>query len=572
MIANWMSLHPSDETLSRIADQSETERRRSRAGRHASRCARCSAELETIAALGEAARAVPEAELPPSLWRRIETSEVASDVSSPRDGLRLLDGDASVPRGNARRRALVALAAAAAVAAVFLLWPTVHRSELAAADADRLRISPRYPRAGTTARVRFVPPAGTRPADTLWLEGDLRVANGDGWEWFPVGVPVVLEHGEYAGLLTLPEGALGGSLRLVEMRSGAANERALGSVVVLTSDGGDTQRPSIDALEAATARGFGPWESRDRIAAEFARWAPNHPMRWTLDRVKSSGGALDWLGYFTSKERRFARLTDALGRRKTVRPGELAGMVALAYQIEEPGLAAEWSERLLRDYPRSPWSLDVRVAEIHAMELRSAPRDSIITLIPSLDSVLGSVRGIPDDHWTAQDLIERYEDSTAMRRWKLRMAAAGQGVRGFDFTGRQTELADREMRDSAEAGARRSLARLAGVGGPEARRTRAFLYGQLASIALARGEPRRVLALTDSSRVDSCRWVGRDTRGLAYLALGDTSGARPMLLPLAGGEWSGSAAAQRALGLDMSDPRVKQSADSAARAAMHCGR
>lgn len=570
MIANWMSLHPSDETLSRIADQSETERRRSRAGRHVIRCARCRAELETIAALGEAARAMPGIEIPAALWERIEATDVATVGSSSPRMVMVVRSVAQAPR--TFRRALVALAAAAAVTAVVLLWPSMHRSELSAADAERITMSPRYPRPGTTARVRFVPPVAARLADTLWLEGELRVSNGDGWEWFPVGVPVVRGNGDYAGLLTLPQRTLGGSLRLVEMAWPVVGERSLASLVVLTSDSTSGQRPSLDALEAATSRGVGPWQSADRIAAEFARWAPDHPMRWTLDRVSSSGGVLDWLGYFSSKERRFARLTDALGKKKTLRPGELAGMVTLAYQIEEPGLAAEWTDRLLRDYPTSPWSLDARVAEIHAMELRSAPRDSILVLIPSLDSVLRSVAGIPDDHWTAQDLISRYEDSTAMRRWKLRVAGAGQGVRGFEFTGRQTELADSEMRDSAEAGARRSLARFAGVGGPDAARTRAFMYGQLASVALSRGAFHRVIALTDSSRLDSCRWIGRDSRGLAYLALGDTANARAALLPFAGGYWSGSAGAQRALGLDMSDPRVKQSADSAARAAMKCGR
>ncbi|NUO63272.1 MAG: hypothetical protein HOQ11_05025 [Gemmatimonadaceae bacterium] len=572
MIADLMSLHPSDETLSRIADQNDTDRMRSRAGRHAMRCTRCRGEIAELHALGEAARAVPVPDLPATLRERIAASDLASGESSSLAGLHAIGDHAAPARSPRRRRALVAFAAAAALTAIVLVWPSVQRSELAAADAERITMFPRYPRAGTTVRVRFVPRAGVRPTDTLWLEGDLRVVNDDGWDWQPVGVPIVREGDEYRGRLTLPNGALGGSLRLVEMHVPIAGDHSFGTLVVLTSDSADSQRPSLDALEAATARGVGPWQSRDRIAAEFVRWAPDHPMRWTLDRVNSSGGMLDWLGYFTSKERRFARLTATLDKRKTIRAGELAGMVTLAYQIEEPGLAAEWSERLLRAYPRSPWSVDARIAEIHAMELRGAPRDSILRLIPSLDTVLRSTRGIPDDHWTAQDLIARYEDSTAARRWRLRMAAAGRGVMPFDLTGRQTALADRELRDSAETGARRLLERLAGVGGPDAGRTRAFMYGQLGSIALARGEPRRVIALTDSSRIDSCRWLGRDTRALAYLALGDSASARDLLLPFAGGEWSGAAAAQRALGLDMTDPRVKQSADSAARAAMKCGR
>ena len=573
MITTMMSLHPSDETLSRIADQSDAERMRSRAGRHAMRCARCRAELAELAALGAAARAIPAAGLPATLWSRIEASDVArGDASSSHGAMHVVGDEPSAARGGRRRRGLVVVAAAAVVTAVVLLWPSVRHRELAAADADRISIFPRYPRAGSTVRVRFVPPADVHPGDTLWLEGELRAANGEDLETYPIGAPLVRDRDQYRGAFALPEGALAGSLRLVDVHAPMPKARMLGVVLMLTADASDGERPSLDALEAAAGHGLGPWPVGDRLAAEFAHWAPGHPMRWMLERVSSSGGVFDWLGYFSSKERRFARLSEALGRRKTVRAGELAGMVALAYQIEEPGLAAEWTDQLLREYPGSPWSLDVRVAEIHAMELRGAPRDSILALIPSVEALVRSTRGIPYDHWTAQALIERYADSTTVRLWRLRRAAQGNGVLGGEFTGRQVQLADPEMRDSAEVGARRWLARLAGVGGPEAERTRAFLRGQLASVALARGEPRRAIALTDSTRLDSCSWVGRDTRGLAYLALGDSANARTLLLPLAGGEWSGAAAAQRAFGLDMKDPRVKQSADSAARAAMKCGR
>ena len=572
MISTLVSLHPSDETLSRLADESEIVRARTRAGRHALHCARCRETLAAYRALGDAARDVADEELSPALHTRVVHAFNETTIVPPATVRQLVgDGERRArPSRALLRRAAYAAAACVVVAA--LAWPALRQRELAAADAERLSILPRYPRAGSTVRVRFVPRAGTRPADTLWLEGEIHVANANRRESFAVGVPVVREGDQYRGVLALPEGTLSGSLRLVDAHAAALNAGTLGALLLLTSDPADGERPSLDALESAAAHRPGPWQSADRFAAEFARWAPGHPMRWTLERVRSAGGVLDWLGYFSSKERRFARLSDALRRRKTVRAGEHPGMVTLAYQIEEPGLAAEWTDRLLREYPTSPWSLEMRVAEIHAMELRGVPRDSILAAMPSVESLLQSIRDIPYDHWTAQALIERYGDSATARLWRLRQAAEGNGLLWGEFTGRQAQLADRELRDSVEAGARRRLARLAGVGGPEARRTRAFAYAQLASVALSRGEPRRALALTDSTRLDSCRWIGRDTRGLAWLALGDSAGARALLLPFAGGQWSGAAAAQRALGLDVSDPRVKSLVDSAARAAMSCGR
>lgn len=572
MISTLLSLHPSDETLSRLADQTEIVRGRTRAGRHALHCPRCRETLATYRALGDAARDIADDQPSPALHARVVSAFRETAIAPPMVARHVVrEGEERVRPGRAvLRRA--GYAAAACVVFAALAWPALRHRELAAADVERLSILPRYPRAGATARVRFVPRAGTRPADTLWLEGEVRAANSDHEESFPIGVPVVRDGDRYRGTLVVPVGALSGSLRLVDTHASAPNARTSGALLLLTSDAVDGDRPSLDALESAAVPDLGPWQLGDRLAAEFARWAPGHPMRWTLERVRSSGGVLDWLDYFSSKERRFARLSDALGSRKKIRPGELAGMVALAYQIEEPGLAAEWTERLLREYPGSRWSLEMRVAEIHAMELRGAPRDSILAAMPSVDSLLRSTRGLPHDHWTAQALIERYGDSTTARLWRLRQAAEGDGVRGGEFTGRQVQLADHELRDSAEAGANRRLARLVGVGGPEAARSRALVYGQLASVALSRGDPRRALALTDSTRLDSCRWVGRDTRGLAYLAVGDSVAARKLLLPLAGGEWSGAAAAQRALGLGMSDPRVRQSADSAAHAAMQCGR
>ena len=53
-----MRMHPNEETLSRLADLSEIERARSRAGRHVARCGECAAAIAAMRALGDAARAI----------------------------------------------------------------------------------------------------------------------------------------------------------------------------------------------------------------------------------------------------------------------------------------------------------------------------------------------------------------------------------------------------------------------------------------------------------------------------------------------------------------------------------
>jgi hypothetical protein len=144
------------------------------------------------------------------------------------------------------------------------------------------------------------------------------------------------------------------------------------------------------------------------------------------------------------------------------------------------------------------------------------------------------------------------------------------GLRSQDLIGRRAALRDPVLRDSAEAGARERLARVASAPGPQAVQTRVFAYGQLASIALARGEYGRALALTDSTHIDACHWVGRDTRAFAYLALGDTAQAERLLAIYANGEWQGADSVRRLLGARTTTPRWKQLVDSSAQDSRRC--
>ena len=536
-----MSMHPSDEALSRLADQSEIDRMRSRAGRHAAHCERCRAEIAAIEALGEAARALPEPALADAVRARIAERRRSDGPLAPSlfGAPRLADGpgERSHRHWSTKKRSAVA-AAAAVIVLVALLGPAWRRHVLAAAGPGQATMFPLYPHPGAQVGVRFVPAPDWKGGDTLWISGviDRRFQpNGPRRRGAtPVTALLLRERdGAYRGRLVLPADALSGALTVMNAPTRGPHVRWLARLLVLTSDASNG-RPSLDAMESAVYNDRGILVEQS-LSDAFARWAPGHPMRWLVDVSRARRAPFDWLQFFSNGERRFARLTTQLNARKDVRAGELAGMASLAYRLEEPAAAAEWTDRLVREHPGDPWTIDLRAQQIHEMELRGAPEDSIARLIPSLDTLFVQSHGQVGDMYRVVSVIQNRGDSATQRRWSLRAARAGRFFPN-EFFGRQVIFRDPEMQDSVEAFAREALADGAGRAlwnsstyMQEPRVERAFAYSYLASVALARHQYRAAVALTDSSRISECAWMGQDTRALALLALGDTAGAVPYL-------------------------------------------
>lgn len=541
------SMHPSDETLSRLADQSEIERVRSRAGRHAARCERCSREIAELRALGAAVRGIPVPALPGSLGERIAEQRRSGALPAPLPARAALAGGRAVPRPTRRwsatKRTAIAAAAAAIVVAA-LLGPAWRRHVLAAAAPGRATMFPRYPRPGATVGLRFVPAGNWAGADTLWVFGviDRRDTSGGVRGLDPTSASSLLRRerdGAYHGRLVLPVGALSGALIVMSEPVPGPRVKRLAKLLVLTGDASGT-RPSLDALESAVYndRSFNVEQT---LADAFARWAPGHPMRWLVDVSRARRGPFDWLQFFSSGERHFARLTAQLNERKDVRAAELAGMASLAYRLEEPAAAAQWTERLVREHPGDPWTTELRAQEIHEMELRGAPEDSIARLIPSLDTLYLLAHGRVGDLSRVVSIVEHHGDSATKHRWSLRAARGGRFFPG-EFHGRQVIFRDPDMQDSVEAFAREVLAggttpRIwnSSIFMADWRIERARAYSYLASVALARREYRVAVALTDSARVSECVAMGQDTRALALLASGDTAAAVPYLAPFGKG-------------------------------------
>lgn len=574
-------LHPNEETLSRLADQSELDRIRSRAGRHVAHCDRCTAAVAALYEIGEAARGMSEPVLPAALLPRLVAARAqgtAVPAAVPRrSSLEMvavaLGAVTARPRHWVTRRRGAVMAAAAAIVLVALISPSWRAAPLAAASHGDATIFPRYPRPGATIGIGFIPKAGWVGGDTVWVDGivDLSDSPATARGVSQVGVAAVLvrtSDGGYHGRLTLPANTLAGSLRVKTEPAPVMGGRPLADIVLLTS-ANHPNRPSLDAMEAAAFSGR-DFMSTGVLAAAFTQWAPSHPLRWIVTPAPRTNGMLDWVNFFNTTERHFARLATRLNARPDARPGELAGMASLAYRIEEPEAAAEWTERLVRDHPEDPSALYMRVQQIHEMELRGAPRDSIARLLPSLDTLYAKNGQRVRQFYTLRSVVANNGDSASIRRWSLRQARAGYYYFN-EFHGRRFMFRDQELRDSVEAGARDILATASPNESWYSLLERSRAYWSLASVALARGDYHAAVRFTDSTRVDACIWMGQDTRALALLAMGDTVAALPYLAVFAKNSVIlAPDSAQRMLGSHFNATRWQQAIDSVEAARKAC--
>jgi hypothetical protein len=537
MNALWM-LHPGGEVLSRLADQSQIERRRSRAGRHVTSCPTCAAAIASLHALGEAARAMPDTAPATALWARIEGSRMTGNVAAPapRTDPEPPQMPESVRPGAARLpwRRVAGIAAAATIAVVgALLWPTGPRRDLRAASPDRLVLSPTRPTAGSRIDVRFIPGTHEVTRDTLLLAVTIAYAPGvsprrgvEAGEEFRY--PLLRSAaGDFRGTFDLPVGTAAAVVDVGDLRGRLLVANSAVRQVILTSHavGG---RPGLDALERASVLQLGL--ARQQLVAEFARWAPDHPLRYALaDDGQPSSSILDWVRRFTMRQRTLGRLDEALRGRARHRAFELLGMIDLAYALEEPGVARYWTDALVREHPEEPRTLLARTRALHQMELDGIPRDSIAALLPSLDTLYARSGGRLIDAWAISALVRNTGDSASVRRWTLREIRGGAILSyrraGFDM------LKDAELADSAAAWARETIAQRHSPGSAPQRFEQVRAYATLAGAAYWRGDARSALAFTDSAwrSGDDCLYMSSFARVAALLAMGDTLRAEDAL-------------------------------------------
>lgn len=517
MIARLFSPHPAERSLSRIADLSETEQARTRAGRHVRQCAQCAVTVAEFRALGEAARAMTDAAPSPLLASRV-LAEVGTSHPAP--------VAPAVSTRWRRSRALVPVAIAAVSLLAVLFGPSAEKARLSASSFERLVLSPQYPIPGSAVSVRWEAPPSFDPRDTVWLHATFAQDVMAPGLAIDVRAPLVQSAaGDYRGALTIPRSARSGALR-VAGRDGDPMTAGQPTTHLLLTGVPGAGGPSLDALETATELTWSGNAAGRALASAFERWAPDHPFRYVLHEKRS--GPLDWLDVFSSRERTYASLDEALGSRRSVRVHEMVGMTRLAYAIEEPGEAARWTARLVREHPGSPHALAAQVSAIHHLELEGIARDSIAKLLPRLDTLYERARGRLLDRWTLVEMVNRNADSATAYRWRLRWARAGYYPAGADAESALLEwMRDPALADSAEAHARERLAGIRLVSPLADPYSRPRSYVVLAAVALARGAPRRAVQLTDSARLDAgpCLRMGTLIRARALLAAGENAEA-----------------------------------------------
>lgn len=580
MNALMYAMHPTFDELSAFADLSDVGGKKTRVGRHVSRCARCRDTLEDIRALGIAVRASSSEGAPSGLWHRIERAARGNSVSQaePRETLPpdapeweiapslRPTGFVASPFRARPVRWLIGVAAAVIVVGAVLLWP--NGRSLGAASVSRLTFSPARPVPGGILSVRYQP--------VSWLKGQPRlVLVGSSIGSREVGYRIASSLSDsIASLQPSPDGSFEARVRLpndfVALQLAVSDSASLevdtdGYYRWLVIGGTPDGRPSLVSFRASAEvyRAFGDLnrsvQPRQRVdpADSLKRYFPSNPAGWAYSRSQpGSGSAFSRLvAFFRSSERKYLSFHEALWPRTDLSADQLHDMYVFANTISEPGEVNRWAGRFAKEHPEDPRAFGDLVDALHQLELREPPQlaDSIRPWFVTLDSIYSLAR--LDTVWSVRDaymttngissLLSRYADSVTIRAWQPRFEGARRlyfWYWGFEPSAQRRKLAERDWLRAASSSCVRpagkfSVARWGGDWVTTCQRDRVFAFTFLSQARLLDGDARSARAYADSALTaplgtSNCARYFRvyEARAKANLALGDTAAARADLV------------------------------------------
>lgn len=419
MKSRSMTLHPSFDSLSALADASGEDLSQEYVRRHVRRCDACRATVAEIRAMGDAARTIPLRTAPSDLWsriaaRRVEEVEVATlastaDARVPRvpadassmDGRHAAGANASSRLTKTHGTAIVfgTMLFVLAIAASMVL---TSRTPLEATALSRLTISPARPAPGGTLVIRYTPAPYFRQEPRLVLIG--RVGEGgeqreavrriSAFDADSLATLLPQRDGSFLARLTLPADFRWAQLAVVDSTGDRMDRdgRSLWTVIGGNAD----HSPSLDALMSAEEhrpRWSGVFDNRLVVGPQWSiadtiqRYFPKHPAGWAYyTRYGTRRGVLDFLRFFETAERTYASFDDALWPERTVDADREHAMVVFAKRIEEPLETAKWATRFAREHPNDERAFDDLFGAIRHMQLNSTPglADSMRTWLPLL--------------------------------------------------------------------------------------------------------------------------------------------------------------------------------------------
>jgi hypothetical protein len=436
--------------------------------------------------------------------------------------------------------------AVAAAALIAVALGTGRTPSLLASAPSRITMTPFRPAPGSTVHVRYNPTPKLAAYDQVVLLGqyltDTKHAVADyyfGGKYDSLATLRRAADGAMVGDFTVPRDFKAASIVVSEPRGQQYEADGLHSWVLV---GGDSRgRPVLNSLLAALSMdGLYGSPAQASVLDTLQRYFPEHPAGFaTARRYRGEGIFADLFKFFQGAERKYIAFNTKLEKQPSLDEDRIAAMIEFGYAIQEPGEAAKWTRRLVRDYPADPRALSAYARMVHEFELKEPPADSIRPYLPLLDTLFmraGTGVYVGEGH----ALVEHYGDSAMQRRWTLRALQRNDRpimVLNID----DKWLADREIRDRAVLAVRAGLTaqcqvpRWVSRGWSSDQRRERYCQGQLAAayatmsdLVLLDGQASHAIALADSALAQvaaagTC-WTERPhrARGLALLARGDT--------------------------------------------------
>lgn len=350
-----MTVHPHFRQLAAYADETISEAQKARLTRHLERCPRCRRTVAQLREIGIAAREMVTPEPPPDALERILARRAASE--------RLILPTAE-PLAPSRTRRVVARVVAACLVLVAVSAALLLRTPELVADNSELRFSPERPVAGQEVRVEYRASSLLRGEPRLVLRARYRTAELKSVGPVPqtrVASLVRQGDGRFTASFRLP-GSLAYAVFAVENAGGDrvdSNGERLWELVSHTPEG----RPTIEGL----LQKVDDLQMRDseRAAATVREMASLYPeeirsaLHLLFEDLSAAGPAGEDSVIRLNRSRYVATQQRLTGLSQPT-PEQMADLVFYASRMEDTATAAQWRERLIREYPLHPSAVQQR--------------------------------------------------------------------------------------------------------------------------------------------------------------------------------------------------------------------
>lgn len=418
--------HPTDLILSVFLSDELTPRARRHVAAHLGRCEKCFAYVAAMRSTVAIAAALPAPGPSEGVNARINARREAGD--------RVLLPTAEAGYSPASRRIALPLAAAAAALIAVAFFSSVRELPANAVESE-LTLSPVAPRARDTVGVTYRPlPSLFAGQRSLVLRARLRTP-GD--EAYSRGTRLAVidtltrdGSGAFRGILVLPDSVVFAALAVEDTEASVVDDRDGRPWEVMVH--GDDGRPTFEALEQRESDYMGrSWEEAYATARRKAELYPDQFRSWSMleffERAVLGKAEAD----SAAKARRpeVQEILAAYMSAPTVPPEELASIVYRAWAQKDTAQWDYWWERIRRESPRHPETLEMAAVRVFRKYPPNPPPDRLLADYEEIWASHGPVTGSGHVIFPlALYAANKEKDANTYRRWARRLMIADPSV------------------------------------------------------------------------------------------------------------------------------------------------